>query len=130
MIYIIEVLYFQVRCSSGRSRYQNHFAPSRFLYRVAVNTSVLSFWTISFEVLLYYFWEFLHLQIYALLCGQKLYKASAQYEDSSFIRVTESSCLRIVFKNFRNKEDSSSFPQRLVPTVNHNLRISLMSPVY
>lgn len=59
-----------------------------------MNTSVLSFWTVSFEVLLYYFWEFLHLEIYAFLCRQKLCKASAQCEYGSFIRVPESSCLR------------------------------------
>lgn len=59
-----------------------------------MNTSVLSFWTVSFEVVLYYFWEFLYLEMYAFLCGQKLYKASAQCEGGCSIRVTESSCLR------------------------------------
>lgn len=65
-----------------------------------MNTSVLSFWTVSFEVLLYYFWEFLHLEMYAFHCGRKLYKASAQCDSGYSIRVTLSSCLRNGLQEF------------------------------
>lgn len=81
-----------------------------------MNTSVLSFWTVSFEVVLYYFWEFLYLEMYAFLCGQKLYKASAQLRVAVLSGSQNHPVSGMAFKNFRNKKGSSSFPQRLVPT--------------